>query len=345
MLMLGMRRAGLLGGAAPWRRAGLLEGAAYWQKKTAADSGRLYSSWRDKVTKGNPWLSNKKKKGKDSVVADLPKSELVYGLASAKAAICQGRRIIYGAYVQSETAGDLSRDRLKEIVALAAEHDIPVDERSKDILDTSINGASHQGVVLKVSAYDAQRVTNISRVEADSYQVTTATEQTIRQSRRRFPLWVYCCGLQDTHNFGSIIRSALFFGADAIVVPAYGAVKPTPTVSKVSSGAMECIDVYRVSDHEKLLDRVLNNGWSIVCATTSNAGSGQQHSVDALPRLNAPTILVIGNEGSGIPDDVASLSSMNVHIPARAELPGYIDSLNAGVAAGTILSAIKFEGE
>ncbi|KAJ1760162.1 hypothetical protein LPJ62_002563 [Coemansia sp. RSA 2167] len=345
MLMQGMRRAGLLGGAAHWRRAGLLEGATYWRKHTAADSVRLYSSWRDKVNKGNPWLSNKKKKGKDSVVADLPKSELVYGLASAKAAICQGRRTIHGAYVQSETAGDLSRDRLKEIVALAAEHDIPVVERSKDILDTSINGASHQGVILKVSAYDAQRVTNISRVEADSYQVTTATEQTIRQPRRRFPLWVYCCALQDTHNFGSIIRSALFFGADAIVVPAYGAVKPTSTVSKVSSGAMECIDVYRVSDHEKLLDRVLNNGWSIVCATTSRAGSGQQHSVDSLPRLNAPTILVIGNEGSGIPDDVASLSSMNVHIPARAELPSYIDSLNAGVAAGIILSAIKFEGE
>ncbi|KAJ2827683.1 hypothetical protein IWW50_001761 [Coemansia erecta] len=208
----------------------------------------------------------------------------------------------------------------------------------------SVGGANHQGVIMKVSEYSAPRISELSPFVDGSYNITEKV-LTTREPRRRFPFWVYCHDLQDSSNFGSIIRSAMFFGADAVLTPAQNVVKPTPLVSKASSGAMECMDIYRVSRHENFFAKVQKNGWLVVCATISSAGDTRMETIDSMPPLSAPTILVIGNERSGIPDSILEQSDLNVYISPRAELPNYIDSLNAGVAAGIILSSLKFKGE
>ena len=50
----------------------------------------------------------------------------------------------------------------------------------------------------------------------------------------------------DPQNFGSILRSAMFIGVDGVIVNKRNACGLTPTVSKVSSGALEFIPLYSV---------------------------------------------------------------------------------------------------
>lgn len=52
--------------------------------------------------------------------------------------------------------------------------------------------------------------------------------------------------ITDPQNFGSILRSAMFLGVDAIIVNRLNQCGLTPVVSKVSSGALEFIPVYSV---------------------------------------------------------------------------------------------------
>jgi TrmH family RNA methyltransferase len=49
--------------------------------------------------------------------------------------------------------------------------------------------------------------------------------------------------------------------------------------------------------------------------------------------LAAPSAILIGNEGSGVPDEIAAGAEGAITIPC----PGAVESLNASVAAGILL--------
>ena len=60
--------------------------------------------------------------------------------------------------------------------------------------------------------------------------------------------------MTDPQNFGSILRSAMFIGVDGIIVNQKNACGLTPTVSKVSSGALEFIPLYSVRFVSKFME-------------------------------------------------------------------------------------------
>ncbi|KAJ1734675.1 Ribose methyltransferase [Coemansia biformis] len=298
----------------------------------------LPSQYKAKQTRAKP------------IVADLANSELIYGIQPVLAALQQRRREVYGLYLPSSFDSDLPRTRLEEIAWLAQRQNVPVARVPQAKLDASVGGQVHQGAVLKVSKVDPPRIKAISPFVDGSYTVTAqGCEPVTLRPRRLLPLWLCLDGIQDPRNLGSIIRSALFFGVDAVLTPHSGVCRVMPIVSKVSCGAAECTAIYRAGDMAGVLKGARKNGWSVVSATASHApGPAPAPAlvpVGEVPRLAHPTILVIGSEEAGVSEGIAALSDMNVHIPACAELPPYIDSLNAGVATGILLSSLKFEGE
>ena len=60
--------------------------------------------------------------------------------------------------------------------------------------------------------------------------------------------------ITDPQNFGSILRTAMFIGVDAVIVNSKNSCGLTPTVSKVSSGALEFIPLYNVRFVSKFLE-------------------------------------------------------------------------------------------
>ncbi|KAI8320438.1 hypothetical protein GQ54DRAFT_244006, partial [Martensiomyces pterosporus] len=271
--------------------------------------------------------------------------ELLYGASPIQAALSQCRRTVYGLYRQDQFMGDLPRTRFDDITQMAEAQDVPITPTSKRLLDSMARNNNHQGLVLKVGLMELPKLLCLGRFRQDdaSYSAVLHGSTVELEPRRRFPLWVCLDRIQDERNLGSIIRSALFFGVDGILLSGKEACKPGPVASKASAGAMECANICRASQVGKVLDSSKANGWSIICATSASTtdASGairRATGLDGLANLSSPTLLVLGSEGDGVQRDILKRSDVNVCIPAKAEIPSYIDSLNVGVAAGVLLS-------
>ncbi len=72
----------------------------------------------------------------------------------------------------------------------------------------------------------------------------------------------------DPQNFGSILRSVFFLGADGIIVRKRGSCPLTPAVSKVSSGAMEYQPVLQVKFLSQFLQEAKRAGWVLITTQT-----------------------------------------------------------------------------
>jgi RNA methyltransferase, TrmH family len=144
--------------------------------------------------------------------------------------------------------------------------------------------------------------------------------------RRAAPLVVVLAGLQDPGNVGTILRSAEAFGAD-------GVVSLPGTVSAWNSKAVRASagSVFRVPLLSAMPDECFTRlrEASVRVFATVLRGASPAHEAD----LAGPVALLIGNEGNGVPADLASRAGGTITIPC----PGPVESLNASVAAGVLL--------
>jgi len=133
-------------------------------------------------------------------------------------------------------------------------------------------------------------------------------------------------GIQDPGNLGTILRSAEAFGATGVVsLP--GTVNPwNPKAVRASAGSIFRIPLLSVAEGEAL-QHLRHAGVRLL--TTAVDGAQHANSTD----LASPVALFIGNEGSGVPAELAAKTDAAVTIPC----PGPVESLNAAVAASVLL--------
>ena len=81
---------------------------------------------------------------------------------------------------------------------------------------------SHQGVAAFAASVEYATLDDLLQRAAD---------------QQHAPFLVLADGVEDPHNLGAIIRSALLCGADGVVIPKRGGAAITPTVMKASAGA------------------------------------------------------------------------------------------------------------
>lgn len=135
-----------------------------------------------------------------------------------------------------------------------------------------------------------------------------------------------CDGIQDPGNFGTIIRTADWFGISTII-----ASKNTVDIynQKVIQSSMGSI--FRVQVNYVNLPEWLNN------STRSKIGTLLNGSNIFEIQVNDPCVLIIGSEGQGITQPVKDLLDVSVTIPRI----GKAESLNASVAAGIALAQLS----
>ena len=142
------------------------------------------------------------------------------------------------------------------------------------------------------------------------------------------PFLVLSDGIEDPHNLGAVMRSALLCGAHGIVIPKRGGASVTPTVIKSSAGAAERLPVAG-----ETIRRLKEQGVFVYCA-----------DMDGVPlrknNLTGPIALVLGSEGSGVSQLVKKLCDGVVRLDMAAQGTG-VDSYNVSVAAGIILYEIQ----
>jgi 23S rRNA (guanosine2251-2'-O)-methyltransferase len=200
-------------------------------------------------------------------------------------------------------------DRLQEILALAAERGIPVEESPRRRLDDIAHTEHHQGI----AGYFHSR--------------ESLTLDDLLENARPPALLLVLDGIQDPQNLGALARTADAVGADGVVIPRHRAATVTPAAAKASAGATEYVPVVSVTNLAQALERIGEAGiWRVGLAAD---GSMRYDQFD----YTSPCALVVGAEGEGL------RPLTRRHCDAIVSLPmlGHVASLNAGVAGGVLM--------
>lgn len=146
-------------------------------------------------------------------------------------------------------------------------------------------------------------------------------------------------GVQDPGNVGTIIRSAAWFGADAVLAGPGTADPFGPKTVRAAMGGLWDLAIATTDDFAYGLRRLQSRGYPLYGADLD----GETANVWA-PRREA--VLVLGSEAHGLSGEVQSLLDGRVRIaaPPSADAARGVESLNVSVAAGVLLNRWLGEG-
>ena len=127
----------------------------------------------------------------------------------------------------------------------------------------------------------------------------------------------------DPHNIGAIIRSAVAFGVDAILVTSDNAPQNSAVISKTSAGGIEKIDIIRVTNLSRSLEKLKEHGFWVMgldCDT--------KHDIKDMKKIEK-LVIILGSEGSGMRRLTKEACDFLYKIPMSDEM----QSLNVSNAA------------
>ena len=233
--------------------------------------------------------------------------DYIAGRNSVLEALRSGRSINRLFVAKGERQGSIL-----QILALAKEKGLVVQEIDKAKLDAMTEGIRHQGVAASVAP--------VAYVEIED-MLAIAIE------REEQPFLVLLDELEDPHNVGAILRTADAVGVHGVLLPKRRSCPLSGTVAKTSAGAVEYVPVARIGNVVQTIEQLKKQGFWIVGADVS----GEQDYFDT--DLRGPIVVVIGSEGQGLGRLVKESCDLVVRIPMK----GKISSLNASVACSLLL--------
>ncbi len=134
-------------------------------------------------------------------------------------------------------------------------------------------------------------------------------------------------GVANPHNVGAILRTAAHFGAGGILL-AGGPARLSAAALRTAEGGAERVPWARPDDLGAALKSLRERGYAVY-ATSGREGHD-------LFRADLPgrVVLLLGSEGSGLPDRVLRGADRVVRVPGT----GWVESLNVATAAGVLLA-------
>lgn len=137
--------------------------------------------------------------------------------------------------------------------------------------------------------------------------------------------------VQDPGNLGTIVRLADWFGITDIFCSHDTVDVFNPKVVQATMGAITRVRLHYVVSLSKFLEQLdipvygtFLDGENLYSATLSESG-----------------VIVMGNEGNGISEDVAATVSSRLLIPTYPPARDAVESLNVGVAASIVVSEFR----
>ncbi len=133
--------------------------------------------------------------------------------------------------------------------------------------------------------------------------------------------------LSDPGNLGTIIRSALGAGADAIILSKNSVDIHSPKVVRSTMGAIFDLPFIYVNDLCDTVQKLMDCEVSVFSTLLEDSYNYTK------PDYSKKTAFIIGNEANGISEDIKKLPTIHITIPMKNNL----ESLNASVAASLVL--------
>lgn len=147
----------------------------------------------------------------------------------------------------------------------------------------------------------------------------------------RHPIIVLLDNIRSLYNVGSIFRTCDAANVEKLILTGYTPHPPRKEISKTALGAEESVPwEYFKSPVEAVA--TLKNAGVTICAVEQTDESVPYAS---LTDQHFPICLIVGNEISGVSDELIALADMAIEIPMH----GVKHSLNVAVAAGIAIYA------
>jgi 23S rRNA (guanosine2251-2'-O)-methyltransferase len=234
--------------------------------------------------------------------------EILYGIHPVLEALRAGRRKIHTVFLtKAHRTG-----RLAEIEALTRKKKIAFEPADGSRIAEMCGSPQHQGVAARVDAYPFASLDAILAADPASPDA---------------PLLLLLDSLVDPHNLGALLRTAFCAGVDGVVVPKHNSAPPSPTVSKISAGALEHVALARVTNLVDTIARLKKSGFWV------HGLDGSAKATVFESDLTGPLALVVGGEAKGLRPLIKKKCDLLVSIPQTTRL----NSLNASVAGAVVL--------
>ena len=271
------------------------------RSNTPQDShyAKLRRAYRDEKAGGTPAFRARQQQPP----GDAPPDGLVrlYGLHTVRAALDNPRRRIKTMLV---TRNALERLGIASLAALPFKAELVEPRQIDKITGTD---AVHQGVLIEAQPLKPKRLDALG----DTRLVLVLDQVT------------------DPHNVGAIMRSAVAFGAGALITTARHSPHESGVLAKSASGALEHIDQIEVKNLADALAELHEAGFQTI-------GLDSEGPLELEKSLSGDKIaLVLGAEGKGLRQKTRE----TVTTLARLDMPGPIRSLNVSNAAAVSLYA------
>ena len=134
-------------------------------------------------------------------------------------------------------------------------------------------------------------------------------------------------GVEDPHNLGAVVRTALAAGAHGVVIPERRAAGLTDAVARASAGALAHLPVAKVTNLVRAMEQLKEWGYWLV--GLDERAERRYDQVD----YTSPTGIVMGGEGGGLHELTRKRCDFVVSLPTS----GPVKSLNVAVATGVVL--------
>lgn len=205
-------------------------------------------------------------------------------------------------------------DRHKDLVSLAAKHQVQLSLATEKVLEEMADTVTPQGVVAVCGFTDV----SLDEVLAKKPALIALLHQ-----------------VQDPGNVGNIIRTADAAGADAVVVTAESVDVFNPKAVRASTGSIFHVPVVVAADLANTVAALRAAGVSVLA---TDAGGQNLMEVRDAGVLAKPVAWLLGNEAHGLSDEDEALADGVVSVP----IFGQAESLSLQTAAAVLLYESAF---
>lgn len=170
----------------------------------------------------------------------------LYGMIPVRQAISQGKRNIKELLVQTDNDFSKKKDKLfaTELLKFAIEKGMKIREFSKHDLNLLTSNNAHQGFVLRASPIVPGKISKLDR--STEFECVLVLDE-----------------IEDPQNFGALLRTSHYLGLRRVIVRGKNSSPLNPTVSSISFGATDSVNVYNVESLVQFLEESKKNGWQV----------------------------------------------------------------------------------
>lgn len=189
---------------------------------------------------------------------------------------------------------------------------------TRDRLTELCGSRHHQGVAARMGSFPYRTLDDV--FQSDQPEAISEDD-----------LVVVCDRIQDSHNFGAILRCCDAMKVSAVIIGDHEQAVVSPQVARSSAGAVNHVPIVHTQDLLGSIHKLKGIGYHIAGATEKSDCPIWSTTV------TGPTVLIVGSEANGIHEQLIELCDSKLMIP----MLGRVSSLNAAVATGILLYELR----